>query len=707
MGRLDLSVFKERLEAWITKFNPTFKDDMLQFVPVQGENTTWGLVLVKASQSPDFPFPVIIDESGLVVEASSSNELSNTDSTVSDQCIAAATPTSEISETDGMPVSIPKATPRLTDWAIEWHLKNKIAWTTHKKHWQQHVILDQGSSLESNVRKYATSSKIFVPSDPIIFCPSHMLDALLDEGNKNKLIEAMRAKLDSPRAFAIVSPSWLSHLGKEEIAKRPNNHVGDILLVTENGSVYLWTIVQYADTVDNVQRTYMLIAGRLTKSLLLGRLKDQREKWNLRVDCYMYNLKGNIVEEPELQQHTKSFFVNTVELKLIQETLAEAIAQKETYLRNVTGEACGYKLSAEQWQLAEKVTRAPVVVVSGPPGSGKTLLCAHFLQEKGMQAQCMYICTNDALAAFMKSQNISSVHVVRTDAELDTLIEQGDFNHKRCITFDDIHRLSCSDQTAKCLLNLIKGNTDVRLYIFCDNKFQCFDEIKNSFPKVVQRCCKRMDIECTTHHLTEIHRNTRRIMSFLSAISFKGEIKCLHKWEGDDVEVLAAENSLDDSPENPVIQNIFHVLGYTNEEKAHRHLHYTAQDIAVLIDTDKPDQDVEYFQEIVRKHIPHVKIHSAATYPRKGIVVDSLDSFHGLDAGVCFYVLSIDKIKEKTVLQKLFSDSCRSIYNPKYLAFLASRAIYKAVFLVPKLNVKVFREMLFDYFDEHDEKVIF
>ncbi len=344
-------------------------------------------------------------------------------------------------------------------------------------------------------------------------------------------------------------------------------------------------------------------------------------------------------------------------------------------------------------------------MVSGPPGSGKTLLCSQFLQQIGTDSQSLYVCTNDALAAFMKSQNICSVQVVRTDAELDKIIGSGDFTDKTCITFDDAHRLSCSDQTAKHLLNLIKCNKDVRLYVFCDNKFQCFDEIKSAFPKVVERYCKRMDIPCATYPLTEIHRNTKCIMSFLSAISFKGEIKCLHKWEGDDVEVLAAEKPLDDSPKSPLVQTILQTLGLKDTEASH--LHYAAHDIAVLIDTDSSDQDVRRCRQTLGKYIPNVKIHSAATFPRIGIVVDILDSFHGLDAGVCLYVLSPAKIRKQNVLQKLFKDTHRSIYNPKYLAFLASRAIYKAVFLVPNLNAEVFKQMLFDCFDDKVSNLFF
>ena len=687
------SVFTKRLEEWMVSRNPSRKSDMLQLVPLPDDKTAWGLVLVKASPFTDMSSSHQINESGFAVYSNTTtpvltNEELDTTPSSSAPFFTAAAQTEQHSE-----ASIPDPAPCMEDIDITRHLGNKISWTTNKRNWQQYVVLDDESTLVSNVRNYAASCQMLIPSDPIVFSPSHMLEMLIGEkSDRNRLMKAITATLDSPRAFAIVSPSWLNNIGRDEVAKRPSHHAGDILLVTKKCSVYLWTIIKSSCTDDTLQRTYMMIAGRLTKFLLL---KGRKEKCSLRVDCFLYSLQSNTVVEPELQQHTKSVFVNEVELKHIQETLAERIAAKETYLRNIIGEACGYKLSAEQWQIAEHGTSAAVTVVSGPPGSGKTLLCSHFMQQKGKKAECMYVCTNDALAAFMKSQNLSSVQVVQTDTELQNMIERGEFNNKTCIAFDDVHRLSCSDRTTRNLLTLIIRNTDVRLYVFCDNKFQCFDQVRNPLPSAVERCCNRMDIICTTYHLKAIHRNTRRIMSFLSAVSFKRGIKCLHKWEGDDVEVVAAENPLIDSPDNPLIQNILCLLGHKDPESSRQR--YAAHDIAVLIDTDSSDQDVWDFQKLLSKYIPNVEIHPAATFPRTGIVVDCLDSFHGLDAGVCLYVLSSTRMKRR---DKLYRNIQRGIYNPKYIAFLASRAIHKAVFVVPKLDTKVFKGLLFDCFDE-------
>ncbi len=90
---------------------------------------------------------------------------------------------------------------------------------------------------------------------------------------------------------------------------------------------------------------------------------------------------------------------------------------------------------------------------------------------------------------------------------------------------------------------------------------------------------------------------TRAILSFLSAVSFKGKIKCLNNWHGDDVEVLVAANPLNDSGNNLLLQSILQLLGHPEDYKPP--LKRAAQDIAVLIDTDNPNQDMQQCRQML------------------------------------------------------------------------------------------------------------
>ncbi len=100
--------------------------------------------------------------------------------------------------------------------------------------------------------------------------------------------------------------------------------------------------------------------------------------------------------------------------------------------------------------------------------------------------------------------------------------------------------------------------------------------------------------------------------------------------------------------------------------------------------------------------MPDFRLQGADLFPRKGIGVDCVESFLGLDAAVCVFVLSVKQTRKRSAhpLRKLFRQWLNkldtSIYNPRYEVFLASRAIHKAVFAVPEIHQDFVRQMKFD-----------
>ncbi len=40
-----------------------------------------------------------------------------------------------------------------------------------------------------------------------------------------------------------------------------------------------------------------------------------------------------------------------------------------------------------------------------------------------------------------------------------------------------------------------------------------------------------------------------------------------------------------------------------------------------------------------------------------------------------------------------------SIFNPRFKVFMASRATYKCVFVVPRMNAEIIKELKFDLFE--------
>lgn len=61
---------------------------------------------------------------------------------------------------------------------------------------------------------------------------------------------------------------------------------------------------------------------------------------------------------------------------------------------------------------------------------------------------------------------------------------------------------------------------------------------------------------------------------------------------------------------------------------------YKPQDIAVFLDASQSTNNIA---QLLKKQMPDVIFETAADFPRKGIVVDSVDSFLGLDATICIF----------------------------------------------------------------------
>ncbi len=583
----------------------------------------------------------------------------------------------------------------IPDAKLKIRMAQKIGWTTHKRNWMSNVTFAD-HSLTDSARQFIASCGILVPSNPICFAPEGLLLRLLGSPTKEeKLLSAIRTKSQSPQAFALVSPPWL----RQPDITRPRCHVCDIFVLSDSGHAYFWTVFVESELSHEMAElySYAIEAVRCTKEKLPGQTAAQA----FSAECYLYNTtRDQIQKEPELQQYMKSFLHNQNDLKHVQAILVELIVREETPMKNAIGEACGYKLSAQQQEVILKREGASVIVIHGPPGSGKTLLASHMLQQSDRPSDGLYICTNEALKMFMKTQNSSEAVVVKSDKDVSVCVKYLERNPKACIIFDDAHTISCSDRVVQQLLTLIDAMKACRFYVFTDNRYQCFMQLrKDTFSETVLRCCRQMRIPCSERHLDEIHRNTRKVMSFLAATTGGRELRCLNQWDGDEVEVIAAADMFKDSSDNVFVKHIRDATGITPNLPPN-HKQYSMCDIAILVDTMRTGEDILGCKRLMEKYVPGSSVQTASKFPRKGVVVDSVDSFGGLDAAVCFFVLAPSRMERKSKFTKFLrcNEGHRSIYNPKYTAFLASRAIHRAVFVLPELNFEVFKTLLFDSF---------
>ncbi len=89
-----------------------------------------------------------------------------------------------------------------------------------------------------------------------------------------------------------------------------------------------------------------------------------------------------------------------------------------------------------------------------------------------------------------------------------------------------------------------------------------------------------------------------------------------------------------------------------------------------------------------------------------GAIVHSVDSFLGLDASVCIFILSNTRLENsvhphRRTFQRRKIQYEMTMYNPRYEVFLSSRATHKADFVVPELHMNLVHQMNLDHFEVH------
>ncbi len=508
----------------------------------------------------------------------------------------------------------------------------------------------------------------------------------------NKTVEEIRNIIKQSKAFGLVSKAWSTIFKSKMRIRCPPHHVVDILVVSEEGFIYLFTVVTQTGITLQKQLKYMFTTGRLTKNHLL---KEGNVGHDLCVRCFPLSTSAEAYTRPEsvFQERMALLFETRNDLAFIQKSLSVMLLSKDTFFKTVLGEDCLYDLSAEQTRVIFTSSTNKLTLVHGPPGSGKSLIAIHIARRARNKDCVLFVSSTEAFQKFIDYQNVATTAVAKSDKDLAEVFAGALPNAKKIIILDDAQNMGCSESTLHQLLNVINLRRKCRLYIFIDNEYQCFEDNSNIFrsPRPFLDCCCKSGLEPILYKLSEVHRNTQKVMSFLAASVAEltpgtAGLTCMHDWVGDDVEVRPTGNFRINTLHNNIVTEVFKLTEKKPFPLDSRG--YIMSDISILLDTDNTEQDISHLRDIIQAHIPGNKVLTASDYPRDGITVDGIDSFHGLDSRVCFYVLSSSRIQGDGI--------SRSISNPRYRAFLASRAVEKAVFFVPKLDIDVFKTLLFD-----------
>ena len=480
----------------------------------------------------------------------------------------------------------------------------------------------------------------------------------------------------------------------------PMDHVADKLVLTEEAAIHLWTISRSAMHLPN-QKQYLFDAMRRLKRLIL----QMAQKICQRLGVFVSNISitGHIYcldtgqSELDTIEHMPTF--DRPPLKALQMTLAALLLIGETLIRDRLGDELLICLTKDQVETLAMSSLAQVSVIEGPPGSGKTVMamyiCDKMLNQRKLEKeQIQYMCPNEALAAYVRSQDRCQVQSILSVDKLLLAVCKALKTGVKCFILDDVQVLDIKRKHWKKLFALLEipDNVEVRMFLFIDSIYQNF----------MSRSANKLDMAITEYRtghqffscykaptLNEMLRNTRKVYSYFRANLGKHQsnmkLVCCHGVTGDDITVLhCPEPFFTNHENNPVLQVTAQLLQNTS---ASDHV-YQRHDIAILVDADgkgHADGKVRKLLEIFHQHLPDLNAQRATVVPVQGVVVEELCNYSGLDAKACICVLASKSQAARNQLD-----------NYKYKLFVASRGIFRVTFLV-RGNVKsdVLQQMKF------------
>ncbi len=584
-------------------------------------------------------------------------------------------PNEEAFQPSGLPIEFPDI--------------RQLNWDQHKSNWR--AILKESIT---SMNECVNACTIWQPSLPMKMTPDRQSLTYLfpSDAEFNQTMEKMETAVP---AFAIANRSWLSLLPELDVSAVPPSHLCDILSVSVDSNVCLWVIVSESEEqAIQKQIQYMLIVARAIKHQISS---HNRLVSNLTIRCRLYStntLYNDLIENTlnssginSTQDMLYSLFLERSNFEELQRGIAMLLLSRESSITSCVGDAMSVQLSGMQAQTL--LERQRVTYVSSPPGTGKTLCGISLYREYGRE-KAVYICTTKPLLQYLRYNGCDGT-LVRSDQDLCDQIELGTFEDKQCVIIDESHHLKCSKH---CLGELFRILEENRMYLFvlADNEYQSFD--KESQEQIVdyifELSRKVLKIVPEMKTFTEMFRNTRKVTSFVQHAMVDTEpsvdnLTCANRFDGDGIECVVMQSLLLNDPDNSLVQYLRPLLLPTSSRADAR---YQVTEVAVLFDSEYPAAFIEQIRNIMQSHLgQRIVTQTSEDFPRVGIVVDRIDTFLGLDAALCIFLLSPTGATPHFTMD-----------NPKYRVFVGSRAIQKAVFVVPKIDADFAQRMKFDHF---------
>ena len=497
--------------------------------------------------------------------------------------------------------------------------------------------------LKDMTTKFANN--VFPAEKGLKFVPENFAERLKLKPHKNciqHLEKILRRKYSNTKGFVMFDKAWSGSVG---IDPAPKEVICDMFVMSHTGMPQMITLTSELSekvTKYNVDLSKKLKAALVSKGrclecfvvdaqvILINDVNDEMRL--LPPNCY-----------PPAYTMTRDLFTK------VRKALVIVLAAFESSSFNPTvGASFLYVLTPEQYKISIK--EDPFVVVSAPPGTGKTVVAMERikkLQARNVaKVEILYICENKALKSFIWSE-LGKLCVPITRAMFMSKINQHElntFDKVRHVVVDEAQnfRNETGENWLKSILTILKWPTSLHqddenrsLYIFCDQLQKIRREYcgLNALDPNGERCDILSKIFPTECQLSTVIRNSIKIYKEWEKIALKQsdfkqkkDLMIAHDYQGHDVNFV----NMPGGDETEIYSKVENIILQILQEKS-----YKESDVAVLFNTEV----------IAKQFTTHLKTKSNITivgnaeeFPREGLVVDSFRRFSGLDAPVVIAV---------------------------------------------------------------------
>ena len=534
--------------------------------------------------------------------------------------------------------------------------RNTLSYKQHSSAWTSHAVhIPSTRDLSEDV---VNTFDMFKMSQPMNVTPSW--DTLF---KYHPHLQSVLSILDSEmgESFAVVAgPSLFQCFNSNMKIPQCPHLIADIMSMNTEGKLLICSVCEEGGSLQEEveQVTYGNILTRVVKKKLLqieGIPMDHVVRLYIHTRVYRLTGTGYI---PPYDIVTKIFSSTTKDVDTIKTRIAHLLLEKQGYLFDAIGEQISLYLSPRQIAITLNCMQHHVSIITGAPGTGKSLVLQELCRMNGRD-KSIYVCINQALAARVKHHNIIDVLCVNDSHDLVQRLRDPLYVNRTLVAIDDAQMMRFSwDQSS------VSELCGCLMIIFAlDSEFHNYQQHTCELVQLVNNEIMETPYQETLH---DIYRNTEVVISYMQSgfpEKLKARMRSKATLSGDDVRVTAIENMSTMEETNGILEHIQELCASGTGGRG-----YSPRDIAMLVHRSSSRDTlatVELLKRLFIKYWPVSLPQSAVIYPTRGIIIESLENFIGIDS-----CMILCPVWDESLLQ-----------NAKYRNAVSSRGIQCVEFL--------------------------